>query len=167
MTQGLQARNDRGWDKVHSPGTHYTPHQGVMRETHVANRETLETEEERERRGRNTRGGIVWVGGWTIEKSCLLQKKLVNALFPQPRNMFSFVLVVGFLWNVSKTRSCWRLIARRSALIILTCNYFFRIAWIIHYHHADHTLEGLSFSIPNPPNPLSLSFCLSHHMLTI
>lgn len=41
-----------------------------------------------------------------IEKSCLLQKKLVNALFPLPRNIFSFVLVVGFLWNVSKTRSC-------------------------------------------------------------
>lgn len=39
-----------------------------------------------------------------IEKSCLLQKKLVNA-FP-PRNIFFFVLVVGFLRNVSKMRSC-------------------------------------------------------------
>ena len=65
MTQGLQARNDWGRDKVHSPGTHYTPHQGVVREAHVANREALETEEERERRG----GGehleelCEWVGG--------------------------------------------------------------------------------------------------------
>ena len=31
-----------------------------------------------------------------IEKSCLLQKELVNALFLPPRNIFSFVLVVGF-----------------------------------------------------------------------
>lgn len=41
-----------------------------------------------------------------IEKSCLLQNKLVNALYPQPRNIFSFVLVVSFVWNVSKMRSC-------------------------------------------------------------
>lgn len=33
---------------AHSPGTHYRPHQGVVRETHVADRKDMETEEEEE-----------------------------------------------------------------------------------------------------------------------
>lgn len=64
MTQGLQTGNDWGWDEVHSPGTHHAPHQGFVRETHVANRKTQKRVEERERRGRNTSEGIEWVGGW-------------------------------------------------------------------------------------------------------
>lgn len=38
MTQGLQAMNDCGQDKVHTLGAQYTPHQGNVRENHVANR---------------------------------------------------------------------------------------------------------------------------------
>lgn len=38
MTQELQARKEWGWDNMQTSGMHYTPHQGDMRETHVASR---------------------------------------------------------------------------------------------------------------------------------
>lgn len=101
MTQGLQARNDWGWDNVHSPGTHSTPHQGDLIETHVASWKTWKLGEKRERRGRNTGRGTVWVGGWMIEKSCLLQRSCLM-LFALAKGHISTVLVVGLLWNLSK-----------------------------------------------------------------
>lgn len=64
MTQGLQARNEWGWDGVHFPGTHSIPHQGVVRETLVASRKTL-----KQRKGKRRGGGGMleeelyeWVG---------------------------------------------------------------------------------------------------------
>lgn len=63
MTQGLQARNEWGWDGVHFPGTHSIPHQGVLRETLVAGRKTL-----KQRKGKGGRWGMLeeelceWVG---------------------------------------------------------------------------------------------------------
>lgn len=96
MTQGLQARNDWGRDKVHSPGTQYTPHQGAMRETHVAKRKTLEAKEKRERK----EGGCM--SGWL--KSCLLRKKACQH--------FNFatdcplLLLLGFWLTKSTTNIC-------------------------------------------------------------
>lgn len=64
MTQGLQTRNDWGWDKVHSPGTHYSIyHIKGMRETHVANRKTLKQREKGKGGGKNASGRIESVGG--------------------------------------------------------------------------------------------------------
>lgn len=63
MTQGLQARNEWGWDNVQTPGTHYTPHQGDMRETHVASRKKWK----QEKKGKGVGGTLEdelgeWVG---------------------------------------------------------------------------------------------------------
>lgn len=62
---------------MHSPGTHHTPHQGVVRETHVADRKTLEAEEERERRGRKTLEEELceWVGKRLRRVVCYQKKK--------------------------------------------------------------------------------------------
>lgn len=57
--------------KVHSPGTHYTPHQGAMRETHVANRRLW-------KQGKKGKGGgetleeelCEWVGEWLKRVLC-------------------------------------------------------------------------------------------------
>lgn len=123
MTQGLQARNDWGWDEVHSPGTHYRPHQGVVRETHVANRKTWK----QKKKGKG--------GGWeTLEEELCewavtdwkelpvmkkKKRKLVNPLFSQPMNMFFFVLIVDFMWNVNYTRSSGGPIAKTGSLTVL------------------------------------------------
>lgn len=65
MTKGLQARNEWGWDKVHSPGTHCTPHQGTMRNSCGQQKDM----ENRGRKGKEGGGGTLeeelceWVGG--------------------------------------------------------------------------------------------------------
>lgn len=143
MTQGLQARNDWGWDKVHSPGTHYTPHQGGVRETHVANRKTLETEEERERRGRNTWVEIVWVGGWMIEKELSVTKKksLVTFISTSQGTCFPLFWLLAFCGMWREAVEDYKEKHSNFKLII------FSIMRTICYHHIGHTFEGLSFSI--------------------
>lgn len=136
---------------------------GVVRGTHVADRETLETEGERERRGRNTWGGIGWVGGWMIEKESPVakkkkKKKLVNALFPHPRTYFPlfFLLAFGGMW-----------VKQEAVEDSLSCNLFL----IPHYcftaraihHYIGHTLKRSPSLHPSIPPSLSLP----RHMLTI
>lgn len=83
--------------------THQEPtihHIKASWETHVADRKTLKTEEERERRERNAGGGLEWVGGWL--RRVFYCKKLVDVLLA--KHWEQVIRCFGYWMFFGKTR---------------------------------------------------------------
>lgn len=150
MTQGLQARNDWGLDTRNS--LHYTPHQGEVRGTHVANRETLWTEEERERRGRNTWRNCVsgWVNDWKIV--VWYQQSLLMLYFPSQGTYCPM-----FLWLAFCEMGLKREAVKRQ-IVLISC-YFLTILFTT-IKSATPWKAFLSPSLKHPTPSLTHTICL-------